>query len=416
MLRCAYGQSSKLLAQDALEDVLMQCASFTRMEKPQAGMVFLSNHDWNGSSILQGFAQSYPGTDFIGCVTQGEVTSKFGFTEESLSVLLLDADEIRIAAGLGRECSQDRDGSARQAVSLAQSKLPGACETALAITIFDGLTAGGGESINALRDIQGDGIPIFGLASGTLSTTRQSQQFFGTEILEDSLSLLLFQGPLQYAFGQANGWEPLGHKGVVTRAIGNRVYSIDGKPAREFYRRYLGTEFRLEAQVRVCFPLAVFPDNDSDFFLRKPIFFHDDGSISLMGNIPEHAAVSISDAGRQQLAHAAQQALGHTATMFGNDEPEIMFMFSGVSRRHILGSRVNDEYLAIPRRYPHLPCFFGCYGFGEIAPAAGNTASVLHNDSVVYLGLRESQNLWIQSSTGQRDVSNPDVVIMGHAQ
>ena len=86
--------------------------------------------------------------------------------------------------------------------------------------------------MNLLNRELGNQCAVFGGAAGTIWTENQRVlQFYKKEILQDSIPILLWGGPLEYAFSIANSWKPVGKKVTVMEADGREV-GADGKLPR----------------------------------------------------------------------------------------------------------------------------------------------------------------------------------------
>ena len=75
---------------------------------------------------------------------------------------------------------------------------------------------------------------------GTESDGVTSREFAGDVVAADALAILLFAGPLAFSFGVETGWRGVGPRATVTRTSDAGVLEIDGRPALEFYERYVG--------------------------------------------------------------------------------------------------------------------------------------------------------------------------------
>jgi len=114
-------------------------------------------------------------------------------------------------------------------------------------------------------------------------------------VLTDALPILIFSGNIQFSYGTACGWIPTEYKGIVTKAQGTVVYEIDGKPALEFYRRYLG-----DRPPTAKNPLVVYESGidllASPCYMRVPTTSDAElRSIQFLGEIPEQALVQITE-------------------------------------------------------------------------------------------------------------------------
>ena len=62
---------------------------------------------------------------------------------------------------------------------------------------------------------------------------------------------------VQIGHGSAGGWDPFGPRRLVTRSKGNILYELDGKPALELYKQYLGERAEGLPATGLLFPLAL---------------------------------------------------------------------------------------------------------------------------------------------------------------
>ena len=152
---------------------------------------------------------------------------------------MFGSDRIEFTAGIGHGLGKDVAGACGRAVDAAASqstKTPALC-----LAFPESLTSSGQAVVEALNDKLSRNIPVFGATSGDGYVLKRTYQFFGREVFEDSIPVLLLSGPLVYSAAAASGWEPMGEPGTVTRADNTLLYEIDGRPATEFYRRFLGS-------------------------------------------------------------------------------------------------------------------------------------------------------------------------------
>ncbi len=106
--------------------------------------------------------------------------------------------------------------------------------------------------------------------------------------MNDALPILLFGGPVEFAFSVANSWKPVGQKAKITQSAGREVKTIGELKALDFYRHYLGEH----ADPAKEFPLAVYEPGQERFYLRVPIHYDDrTGTISFSEAIPVGATV-----------------------------------------------------------------------------------------------------------------------------
>lgn len=78
------------------------------------------------------------------------------------------------------------------------------------------------------------------------------------------------------------GWNAIGVKHKITKAVKNRLYTIDNITAVDFYRKYLGESVANELpKTGIEFPLII--DTNGFKKARAVTARHEDGSLSFAG-------------------------------------------------------------------------------------------------------------------------------------
>lgn len=217
---------------------------------------------------------------------------------------------------------------------------------------------------------------------------RESWQFYGDQVVRDSVPVLLFSGPLSYSFGTDAGWRPVGPRGRITDVSGGDVRQIDGKPALAFYERYLGTGF----EPAFANPLAVFDEGAERFYLRAPVQ-HDPGTgtVTVSGDVPEGAEVQLTTAATEEIFDGTRAALTQAIGQFPDGhEPGAALLFSCAIRKYLLGTRTGTEYDIAKEMLGAAVPLCGFYSFGEIAPLDEGGETRFHNEAMVALLLGSS--------------------------
>lgn len=382
MLYAAIGHSEDVDTESALEEVLEQCRESIAGREPTAGLLF-AGIDSEHQELLDGIHAAWPGIQLIGCTTDGEISSRLGFQEDSVTLMVFGSDGVEITAGVGRQLSRDITAACRQAVLEARSKTKLA--PALCITTPESMTASGHQVLTELKAAIGTDVPIVGATAGDQFRFEKTVQYCGTEVLSDALPLLLFSGPLVYAFGVASGWKPIGEPGCVTRSEGATVYEIDNAPAMEFYRKYLGADAKPSGE---C-PLAVLDENGCIQYLRAPVGVSIDATaeISYFGNVPQGETVQITVADREAILDGCRESVEKARQNYPvGKQPEAAVFFSCAARKMLLGTRAGEEYEIIQSTVRESIPMCGFYGYGEIGPTkSGSSDSSFHNETFISL-------------------------------
>ncbi|MEH2080140.1 MAG: FIST N-terminal domain-containing protein [Nostoc sp.] len=378
MFKAVVGHSNDPDSLAASEEILQQCASSLAGDIPKAGIIFAAI-DFDHSLILQQIDRAFPGIELIGGTTDGEISSVLEFQQDSITLMLFCSDEIEIHAGVGRKVSEDPITATKQAVDQAKAK--SIAPPKLCLTHPESLTTSGVSILNGLKLALGQYVPIFGGLAGDQSRYQSTYQFFQTEVLSDSVPILLFSGTILFSHAVASGWHPIGQTSKVTKVDKNIVYEIDGKPALDFYHHYLGL-----LPPSMEYPLAVFDENEGNFYIRAPIAYNQESSsITFFGDIPEQAIIQISEAGYEDILAASKASFINALDNYPGTEPSAVLFFSCVARRQILGTRAQEEYQNTKLCLTDYLPACGFYSYGEIAPIDGISQTQFHNETFVTL-------------------------------
>jgi hypothetical protein len=174
--------------------------------------------------------------------------------------------------------------------------------------------------------------------------------------------------------------------GVATSASGNRVITVDDRPAFEFYRDTLleqhGVALTRENFYRhaVEFPLAI-ELQSGELLVRMPVALEDDGSIRCGGPIPERAVLVVCQAPQPRFGEAGR-ALAARLGEAGVASPMLLFYCAG--RRLRLGSESETDLRAILGITGATAA--GAITLGEIGSADSGSYPLLHNGALVCTG------------------------------
>lgn len=382
MFHVVVAHSEDLDTEAILRELAEQCAEGLAGRTPQAALLFAAI-DVDHEAVLAGLVAKWPGLQLIGCSTDGEVSSLRGFCEDSVSLILFGSDTVKITAGLGRNASADVEAACTQAVTTARigTTLP----PRFCIALPESLTTSGQQIVELLQKGLGDEVPLFGGGAADQWRMSGTHQFFGSEVVSDSVPVLLFSGDLHCAFSAASGWKPVGEPGLVTRVEGPVVHEIDGRPALDFFRRFLGPSALPTPE---C-PLAIIGSDGGIEYLRASNGFAKEatGEILLAGDVPLGAMVQIAIAGRDAILEGCRKSVeGAFAAYPRGKAPEAALVFSCAARKMLLGTRTAEEFGIVREVLGTDVPVCGFYGYGEIGPLAGaSPASNYHNEAFVCL-------------------------------
>jgi PAS domain S-box-containing protein len=211
-------------------------------------------------------------------------------------------------------------------------------------------------------------------------------QFFNNEILVDAIPIMIFAGTLEYSFSIANSWKPVGKQAKITRAEGRLVKRIDDFKAVDFYQYYLGDHSEPARE----FLLAVYDKESEHSYLRAPMEYHPDGSITFFESIPQGATVQLTEAIREIIIEDTNSTSQQMVQQVPDLVPAFAMAFSCGFRKYMLGTRVEQEFQILRGNLPKQIPIVGFYSFGEIAPLVKGQESFFHGATLVTLLVGQS--------------------------
>ena len=192
--------------------------------------------------------------------------------------------------------------------------------------------------------------------------------------------------------GSKGGWDNFGPERRVTRSHGNVLIELDGRPALELYKKYLGDLASGLPATGLLFPLALRADTNDQKSLVRTILAVDEErqSMTFAGDIPEGSLARLMRANFDRLIDGASEA-GSLAGVphVGHTEQTLAIAISCVGRRLVLGERAEEEIEATLDVMPVGTRQIGFYSYGEISPYTNGSCD-LHNQTMTLTTIRES--------------------------
>jgi hypothetical protein len=345
---------------------------------------------FGGSSLiddpapLRAVTDRYPGSVVMGCSTSGEISGQDVY-DDGLSVAVTRFTRTRLV--LAAE-PIDEAGSGDVGRSLGSRLRAAGDDLAAVFVLSDGITANGSTLAAGLAEGAG------GLASISGGLAGDGSAFVRTWVLVDGRPTVshvtavgLYGASLDVGCGSRGGWTILGPERMITRAEGNVLLELDGQPALELYKTYLGERAAGLPATAMLFPLGVrAPGSDQE--LVRSVFGVDERrqSMTFSGDLPEGAVAQLLRSTTDRLVDAAQHAA--TDARLPGDEPSLAIAVSCVGRRLYLGQRSEEELEAVVSGLGPDASLVGFYSYGELSPLRSGGCD-LHNQTMTITVLRE---------------------------
>ncbi|HLO39435.1 MAG TPA: FIST N-terminal domain-containing protein [Phycisphaerales bacterium] len=336
------------------------------------------------SPAFEDLARAFPDSHVLGCSTSGEIHGAH-LRDGGLSVAVVRFEKttVRSASAPIRSAADSRLAGEHLAAQLAAPGL------AAVLVYSDGLNVNGSELVRGLASALPQGTIITGALAGDGPDFRRTWVLHGGGPREKmAVAVGLYGSNLRVAHGSRGGWDPFGPQRIVTRSRGNVLFEIDGRPALELYKKYLGDRVSGLPATALLFPLTLLGDNARAPLVRTVLSIDEKTqSMAFAGDIPQHSRVQLMHANLDRLTASAGAAAQQASTPLCGG-PCLAIAVSCIGRRLVLGTRTEEELEAVFDELPRGSALIGLYSYGEIAPH-GSCPCELHNQTMTLTTIAE---------------------------
>lgn len=193
----------------------------------------------------------------------------------------------------------------------------------------------------------------------------------------------LYGSRVRVGHGSKGGWDIFGPERLVTRSEGHILYELDGRPALQLYKEYLGDMADGLPAAGLLFPLALRASHNDPKQIVRTILGVDEANNALIfaGDISQGCRAQFMKANFDRLVDSVHQAALITRQNNPADAKSLCLAVSCVGRRLVLGERTEQELEATLDALPENTRQIGFCSDGEISPF-GIGHCDLHNQTM----------------------------------
>lgn len=355
---------------------------------PHWVLVFGATSHLAEPALFSTLKAAFPDAALLGCSTAGEIGAT-GVDDGTCVVTAVHFDRIRVVTASTElaDMEDSRAAGVRIGEQLQASRPS-------AVMVFGpGVAVNGSALVDGIGSVLGTEVPLTGGLAGDGGAFRQTWTLSSQGVGDRRVAAIGLVGDgLQFCHGSFGGWEPFGPARKVTRCAGNVLFELDGVPALEIYKRYLGEYANELPASGLLFPFAMFGENQDETGLIRTILgvSEAEGSLTLAGEILPDGYLKLMHASTDGLvcgAEAAAQAALAMRQAAGNG---LAILVSCVGRKLVMGGRVEEEVEAVAEVFGQGTTLTGFYSYGEISPFAPGVACRLHNQTMTVTYLNEA--------------------------
>jgi hypothetical protein len=345
------------------------------------GLLFC-NFEFIQSTLVQELCARLP-FDIAGCTSQIFAIQNAG-EDFMLTLMILTSDDVEFYAGLSEPLHQGKEAAVENLYRDLAARGPGPSgarsrEPGLILAFSPYLSGITGNRLVEILDRISGGVPLFGSVAIDITTTQRSPMtIFNGNHYPDRLTMILLRGDVQPRFFNHSlpGETNLNKKFTITGAEGNRIISIEGKPAVK-YMEELGLINQATVDVFYAFPIMV---DDGSGEPPRAITISEvdaDGTLVSEQDIPLGGTANVGAISREMVMASTRNLINRIKGETGRHDG--LIMISCFSRVLALQDPLEEINLVIKqlRDWPAPFVFFS--SGGEICPTPNKKDEMTNN-------------------------------------
>ncbi|PKP46888.1 MAG: hypothetical protein CVT94_13220 [Bacteroidetes bacterium HGW-Bacteroidetes-11] len=337
----------------------------TLSKKSQLVFLFGSRDLLKKQEHINFVKESYPAAQIVGCSTSGEIFQEEVFNNNIIcTAVWFEHTIIEIAKESIGSMGDSFNVGKRLATKLEKDNL------VHVMVLSEGLNINGSELTKGINDQLNNRISVTGGLAGDQGLFSETVIVHNQRGKKNLVIAIGFYGErLKVGYGSMGGWDSFGVDREVTKSNANVLYELDGQPALELYKRYLGAHAAYLPASALLFPLSLRLQDSNISLVRTVLSVNEkDGSMVFAGDIPQGEYVRLMKANFDRLVDGANGAAEMSKISLQDSGADLAILISCVGRKLVLKQRVEEELEAIREVIGEGVTTTGFYSYGEICP------------------------------------------------
>ncbi len=372
MTAAATSYTSHRIPEKAAELVAQSALNKLGASKAAAAIFFASSEYRRHYAKIGKMIKDITGTEnVIGSSAAGILTEEIEIERRrGLSLMLIHPDQMEAASFMVKNLQESNFRAGEKAGAITRSSV----SPNLLLLFPDPFSFQSHLFFDGFENVCGY-VPMVGGAAAENGKEEKTYQIHGEDASFDSVVGLSLTGDFRFETGITRSCQPFGDSFRVTRAEGNMIYEMDGRPAYDillesishiqfdhpdeiFQRVFLGT------------PMKSFQTDfkKSDYFIRNIMGVNaKKGMVACVGPVEEGDFVTFTVKDSSLARQDLQKMLDELKQRIYPHEPSLGFYFNCAARGQALYGEPSQDIALITRRFPSVP-ILGLFSYGEIAP------------------------------------------------
>lgn len=330
----------------------------------------------------------YPKSHILSCSTAGEILgTRVRDNSIALAAVWFEKTELSFAEA-DIAVADDSYAAGKKLADMLPKK-----NLIHAMVFSDGLRVNGTPLVKGLNDNLPLQVSVTGGLVGDGSDFKKTVIGLDQVAQEGKIVVVGFSGKaLKVGYGSLGGWDAFGIERTITKSKGNVLYELDGKPALELYKTYLGDQSKGLPNTGLFFPLRLrLNDPKQPEVVRTILAVNEkDQSMTFAGDMPEGVKATLMKANFERLIDGASGAGSMSVKLLGSEKVDLAILISCIGRKLVLKERTEEEVEAVESVIGKQAAIIGFYSYGELCPTAPTEKQCrLHNQTMTITTFRE---------------------------
>jgi len=324
--------------------------------------------------------QRYPHAHIVGCTSSGNIQN------DCISNAPMVASAISFESSTSKVVISIKDFTEEDDQKLLSHKLIDNLpkeDLQHVYILSDGLSMNGSSLVKGSNEALNHEISITGGLAGDDEAFEETWVIADDVAKQNRVVAVGFYGEsLSIKSGCFGGWNEFGVTRRITKSVDNIVYEVDGQPALDLYKKYLGEHAKDLPGSGLRFPFSV-RINDGDTAVTRSVLAinEEENSLIFAGDVPEGSLARLMKTSIDDLIEGAEIAAKNATDLY--EKSALCLVVSCVGRRLVLNQLADEEVEGINDILGDKVSLIGFYSYGELAPFSNEIMSCqLHNQTL----------------------------------
>ncbi|MBU2938169.1 FIST C-terminal domain-containing protein [Lacinutrix sp. C3R15] len=342
-------------------------------------LVFGNRYMLEAKDVYKDIKQLFPDGHIVFASSCAEISSNT-VNQDSITITAIEFEKSKFVIKTSNVLNADLD-SYKTGNDLIKQLPPEGLKYVFVVS--EGSFINGSQLTKGMSAAPADNLIITGGLCGDDARFEKTLAAYNENPKEGELVAIGFYGDtLEISFSIHGGWTPFGPERTVTKSKGNTLFELDGKPALDLYKTYLGDKAKDLPGAALLYPLNVKSTDQKQSIVRSILNINEDeNAVILAGDIKENSKVQLMMTNVDHIANASERA-AKQALEYRNNKPELAILVSCIGRKLVLDQRVEEEIEEVIEVIGKDAVISGFYSYGEIAPFNNEMACQLHNQTM----------------------------------